>query len=660
VDRAHGARSSRISVPGALVEAKRGQVVAFYSFKGGTGRSMALVNVACLLADLTPGERVLVIDWDLEAPGLHRYLGKELFKAFGGNEQSLRGFPGLIDLMLELRGGLSLHSADHPQTSAEAVELVGRTPIAEYIVETDKPQLDLLKSGRLDADYAGKVANFDWQDLYARSPHLLRALSEHLADEYAWVVIDSRTGLTDTSGICTMLMPETLVVVFTPNVQSLEGVVDLVRDAGRYRASSDDLRPLAVYPLPSRIEASEPGLRKLWRFGNAKEGVPGYQPAFEGVFKEIYDLPACDLGAYFDDVQIQHVPKFAYGEGVAVLGEESADRFSLTRSFQRFTKRLVDQRLPWESFAATSPEELPQSDEATTVRTRIASGLDRQVSMARSELNRRILRNKQLELAVTTSLTVMMAVLVVLLATLDLVAARSWLIGLSALAASLAAVKSVVQPQARAQALSTQLDALLAAQMAFDRQPSSPEALASLRSELDNASLLFEQKSPLPRSTSGTSHRDGIFISYRRHDAGAYAGRLYDDLAAHFGDNKVFLDVEVPLGHDFRRAVADSVNQVGVMLVVIGPSWMHTADSNGRLRLEDPADLVRLEIATALASNARVIPVLVDDAMMPSAEGLPEELRPLTTRQALKLSSRRWQYDVDRLIATIDGFNAKT
>jgi hypothetical protein len=177
----------------------------------------------------------------------------------------------------------------------------------------------------------------------------LRTFAERLARDYSFVLIDSRTGLTDTSGICAMLMPEVLVTVFTPNLQNINGVTDFVREAARYRARSDDLRPLIVYPLPSRIEASEPALRRSWRFGDSADEVPGFQNEFQAVFQEIYALGTCDLTAYFDDVQIQHVPRYAYGEAIAVLDEEAQDRLSLTQSYLHFTSRVLRGDPPWAS-----------------------------------------------------------------------------------------------------------------------------------------------------------------------------------------------------------------------------------------------------------------------------------------------------------------------
>ena len=104
-----------------------------------------------------------------------------------------------------------------------------------------------------------------------------------------------------------------------------------------------------IYPLPSRIEAAEPALRQSWRFGDGEASVPGYQLMFEQTFKEIYELSSCDLDSYFNDVQIQQLPSYAYGEEIALLVEETQDRFSLTQSYLRFASRLAKGDAPWES-----------------------------------------------------------------------------------------------------------------------------------------------------------------------------------------------------------------------------------------------------------------------------------------------------------------------
>ena len=135
--------------------------------------------------------------------------------------------------------------------------------------------------------YSRRVGTFDWEGLFKRAPGVYRAFGEKLAERYRYVLIDSRTGVTDISGICTYLLPERLVVVFTPNRQSLTGVRELIERATSYRRGSDDLRPLLVFPLPSRIEASLQDLRARWRFGDPDRDVIGYQPMFQELFTAV-------------------------------------------------------------------------------------------------------------------------------------------------------------------------------------------------------------------------------------------------------------------------------------------------------------------------------------------------------------------------------------
>jgi len=335
-----------------------GQVITFYSYKGGTGRSMALANVACLLAQRQTGS-VLMVDWDLEAPGLHRYF-RERFKVelVGADlDRALDERPGLIDLFLELdRTTRDMQPGDEAQSEESAREMLRGLDLQRFVVRTDIPSLHLLKAGRFSEEYAPRVNSFDWVGLYQRSPWLIRALSERLTAEYRYVLIDSRTGLTDISGICTMLMPERLVVVFTPNRQSLTGVLELIRRATKYRRQSDDLRPLIIFPLPSRIDDARPSLRDLWRFGDREREIPGFEALFEEAFQEVYDLAECELGRYFDDVQVYHVPDYAYGEEIAVLVERGSDRRSLSRSFESFTNTLVDRAGPWEDSEAVEAQ----------------------------------------------------------------------------------------------------------------------------------------------------------------------------------------------------------------------------------------------------------------------------------------------------------------
>ncbi len=142
-----------------------------------------------------------------------------------------------------------------------------------------------------------------------------------------------------------------------------------------------------------------------------------------------------------------------------------------------------------------------------------------------------------------------------------------------------------------------------------------------------------------------------IFISYRRDDTEGHAGRLFEDLRDRFGKNAVFMDVAgIEPGRDFRRVIEQQVASCGVLLALIGKNWLTAADASGKRRLDDAADFVRLETASALKRDIPVIPVLVHDAVMPRAEQLPDDLKELAFRNGVELTHARWSSDVQLLI----------
>lgn len=145
-----------------------------------------------------------------------------------------------------------------------------------------------------------------------------------------------------------------------------------------------------------------------------------------------------------------------------------------------------------------------------------------------------------------------------------------------------------------------------------------------------------------------------IFISYRREDAEGQAGRLFDDLVAHFGNDSVFMDVAgLEPGRDFRRAIDQQVSSCGVLLALIGKDWLNAKDESGKRRLDEPSDFVRLETASALKRDIPVIPVLVRGASMPHEEDLPEDLKELAFRNAVELTHARWDSDLQLLVKAL-------
>src|SRR5215207_1843240 len=129
-----------------------------------------------------------------------------------------------------------------------------------------------------------------------------------------------------------------------------------------------------------------------------------------------------------------------------------------------------------------------------------------------------------------------------------------------------------------------------------------------------------------------------VFISYRRKETAAYAGWLYDRMVARFGEDNIFMDMEMAPGIDFHERITEVVSGCVVLLVLIGPDWAAATEEDGSRRLDNPVDFVRLEIETGLRRpDVTPIPVLVGGARMPKREDLPPGSR--RSRVATRSSS---------------------
>lgn len=146
-----------------------------------------------------------------------------------------------------------------------------------------------------------------------------------------------------------------------------------------------------------------------------------------------------------------------------------------------------------------------------------------------------------------------------------------------------------------------------------------------------------------------------IFISYRRADSAGYAGRIYDRLAAHFGKDAIFMDVDtIQAGLDFVEVLENAVQSCDVLVALIGRQWLGIKDESGKRRLDNPQDFVRIEVAAALSRGIRVIPVLVDGTPMPNSDELPSNLETLARRNAILVNHTSFHTDATRLIEQLE------
>ncbi len=146
-----------------------------------------------------------------------------------------------------------------------------------------------------------------------------------------------------------------------------------------------------------------------------------------------------------------------------------------------------------------------------------------------------------------------------------------------------------------------------------------------------------------------------IFISYRRAEAEYAAGALGRELRRHFGNEHVFRDKEdIGGGVSWKQHVLDEIDEHSAMLVLMGKDWAKAADSQGKRRLDNPNDPIRIELTDGLKHRAAVIPVLLADAQMPSAADLPPELEAIAELNAVRLRDGDWQHDLDRICKTLE------
>ena len=318
-----------------------GHIITFYSYKGGTGRSMALANIAWVLA--SAGRKVLMIDWDLEAPGLHRYFRPFLI------DEDLRSSDGLIEL-----ADRYANAAIRPTEGSVADDwFEPLTDYSDHLVTIDyrefpqEGRLDLLPAGRQNDEYAVKVNTFDWRNFYNRlgGGGFFEAVKVRARREYDYILIDSRTGVSDTSGICSVQMPDTLVVCFTYNNQSIRGASGEARSAVARRKLLEDEqrtrrlkapratiahspRAYTVYPVPMRVDYSESDrleLRRAYARTEFDSFVKGQSAAV----------------TYWTDVEVPHHAYYSYEEVLSPFKDNARDPKTVLYSFVSICRRIT-------------------------------------------------------------------------------------------------------------------------------------------------------------------------------------------------------------------------------------------------------------------------------------------------------------------------------
>ncbi len=281
---------------------------------------MAVANVAALLAKW--GHSVLVVDWDLEAPGLERFFIRPEISV----PQSITEKPGIVDLIESQTGQMPVN---------------WRECVHTFKLNGGLAPVSLISAGRRTGDYIDRMQRLDFPTLFSRSA--LGAYIEELRQEWVanfdFVLIDSRTGVTDIGGICTVHLADVLVLLFTATDSSVDGCLEIMSraQAARQHLPLDRGRLLAV-PLPSRDESRT-------EYERAADWKKKFARKFESIYEEW--LPSKKLiPEVIEILRIPYVPYWSFGERLPAIEESSGDPAGLGYAYQVLA-RLVLSRLDW-------------------------------------------------------------------------------------------------------------------------------------------------------------------------------------------------------------------------------------------------------------------------------------------------------------------------
>jgi tetratricopeptide (TPR) repeat protein len=315
-------------------EDRPGRIVTFYSFKGGTGRTMALANVAWILA--ANGKRVLVADWDLESPGLHRF-----FHPF--MSEDIRTVRGIIEMIREFY--INARISDEVASAGEDAQSSEQDAMREYIKKSAQVQnyafsldwkfpdggtLDFLSAGLQNTNYVTTLGALDWETFFNRwnGAPFLDELRADMKRHYDYVLIDSRTGLSDIADICTIHLPDVLVDCFTLSIQGIEGGAQVARSVQKVYAAHRNIR---VLPVPMRLDQAEKA--KL------DAGIALAMRQFDGLPS---GMTAQQRSAYWAEIPVPYQAFYAFEETLAVFGDPPGAPASMLAAFERLTGYITD------------------------------------------------------------------------------------------------------------------------------------------------------------------------------------------------------------------------------------------------------------------------------------------------------------------------------
>lgn len=293
-----------------------GEIITFYSYKGGIGRTMALANIAVLLAQW--GYNTLMVDWDLEAPGLEYF--------FYDDVEVVAQQEGIIDL---------LNSAAE---KASGSVLSWKKLLVQIALPNSEVPLHFLTAGKRDNEYFSRVRNLDLQTFYteAEGGYFIEQLRDEWKEMYDYVLVDSRTGITDIGGVCTIQLPDILVLLSTPTEQGLKGMIDVYNKAnqGRQKLPFDRLKLLSI-PILSRFDLNA-------EFETSQEWLRRFSTEFLPPISADWLPTTIDHREFSEKTKIPYIPYFSFGEKLPVLQHGTNDPAGLGYAYETLAALIAN------------------------------------------------------------------------------------------------------------------------------------------------------------------------------------------------------------------------------------------------------------------------------------------------------------------------------
>lgn len=304
-------------------------IVSFYSYKGGVGRSQLCANIASYLC-IKKGKKVLLWDWDFEAPGLHFFFDKTNIDFT---------VPGTIELLEDYTAMMRTQ----PSVSKEDYQFFLKSSMINLkkgeVVKGKIGKIDLIPGGNYNNDFTSKVNNFNWYEFYELldGKEYIESLKSWLKDlDYDYILIDSRTGLNDYSGICNLQLPDTNVVVMAANEQNISGCKKIINQIVNHEYTKK-FRSSYVLPILSRINVNNPVYQK-------------WSERFVDEFHKLLDELDQDVSPftteifrdfYLDKTLLEDDPRFSAGENILITNKKQTfPRGSLAAKYTNISEYL--------------------------------------------------------------------------------------------------------------------------------------------------------------------------------------------------------------------------------------------------------------------------------------------------------------------------------